>query len=224
MSKRIKLRDRLLPDYTNGEEVFNMVTHIVGGAWGIFALVMCVIISVMHKSVSGIICSSVFGFSMIVLYTMSSVYHGLRTTTSKKVFQIIDHCTINFLIAGTYTPILVCRLAPFYPIHAWINFAVVWILAALAITLTAIDMTKYKVFSMVCYIGMGWSVLFCIDKVFKVLGPVGFALLLGGGVLYTVGVLFYKFGKTKKYFPSIFHIFDLLGSISQTLCIMFYVL
>ena len=224
MKNRIKLKDRILPVYTNGEEIFNMVTHIVGGAIGIAALVLCVIISAFHESVGGILTSIVFGVSMITLYTMSSIYHGLRTDTSKKVFQIIDHCTIYFLIAGTYTPILVCGMADEYPVAAWVTFGVVWGLAALATTLTAIDLSKYKVFSMICYIGMGWSILFSIDKCFLSLGVFGFSLLLGGGVLYTLGVLFYKLGKKKKYFHSIFHIFVLLGSISQTLCIMFFVL
>jgi len=224
MTERIKLKDRTLPVYTRGEEVFNMVTHIVGGAVGIAALVFCVMISVLHGNGVGVICSVVFGVSMITLYTMSSIYHGLRTDLSKKVFQVIDHCTIYFLIAGTYTPILVCKLAGSYPTEACLTFAAVWGLCVIATTLTAIDMTRYKVFSMICYIGMGWSIIFSITKTYEVLGAEGFALLLGGGLLYTFGVLFYQAGKKKKYFHSIFHIFVLLGSISQTLCIMFYVL
>ena len=223
MTERIKLKDRKLPVYTVGEEIFNMVTHIVGGAVGIATLVLCVLIAAGHGSIVGILTSIVFGVSMITLYTMSSIYHGLRTDMSKKVFQIIDHCTIYFLIAGTYTPILVCKMAPKYPLEGWGTFAVVWGLAALATTLTAIDMRKYRVFSMICYVGMGWSIIFSIDKCFDVLGPIGFSLILGGGILYTVGVIFYNIGKKKKYFHSIFHIFVLLGSISQALAIMFYV-
>ena len=178
----------------------------------------------LNKSVTGVLSSVVFGTSMIVLYTMSSIYHGLRTSTSKKVFQIIDHCSIYFLIAGTYTPVLVCSLAKTHPVAAWLTFGVVWGLAALATTLTAIDLKKFKVFSMICYIGMGWSIIFSIKWVYEVLTFPGFALLLGGGLFYTFGVIFYKLGKNKKYFHSIFHIFVLLGSILQTLCIIFYVL
>ena len=155
MTARTKLKDRILPKYTGGEEIFNMVTHIVGGAIGIATLVLCVVISALKGSVSGVICSAIFGASMVTLYTMSSIYHGLRTNTAKKVFQVIDHCTIYFLIAGTYTPMLICGLMRTAPVAAWITFAAVWGLAIVATTLTAIDLKKYKVFSMVCYIGMG---------------------------------------------------------------------
>ena len=221
--KRTKLRDRILPTYTTGEEIFNMVTHIVGGAVGIATLVLCVIISALHESVSGVLCSVVFGVSMILLYTMSSIYHGLHVNMAKKVFQVIDHCTIYFLIAGTYTPILVCGLAKEHPVAAWVTFGVVWGLAALAVTLNAIDLAKYKVFSMICYIGMGWAILFTIREIYQVLGTGGFLLLLGGGILYSGGVLFYQMGKRKKYFHSIFHILVLLGSIAHSLCVMLFV-
>ncbi len=222
--KRIPLRQRLLPKYTRGEEIFNMVSHIVGGAVGIASLVLCVIIAALKGSVAGIICGAIFGASMILLYTMSSIYHGLRTHISKLVFQIIDHCTIYFLIAGTYTPFLVCALAKKYPIQAWLTFAAVWGTAIVAVVLNAIDLKKYKVFSMISYVVVGWAILPSITLIFDVLGAEGFALLLGGGILYTVGVIFYSFGKKKKYFHSIFHLFVLAGSIAHALSVMFYVL
>ncbi len=225
MSKnRVKLRDRMLPSYTKGEEIFNMVTHIVGGAIGIATLVFCILIPAFRGSLSGILCGITFGASMILLYTMSSVYHGLRPNMAKKVFQVIDHCTIYFLIAGTYTPILVCNMAKTYPLAAWLTFAAVWGLAAIAVTLTAIDLHKYKVFSMICYIGMGWAVIFSIRQALECLGLQGFMLVLGGGLFYTFGVLFYKLGKNKKYFHSIFHIMVLMGSICHSCAVMFYVL
>lgn len=221
---RTKLKDRILPSYTKGEEIFNMVTHIVGGGLGVVVLTLCVIISAIHGSVRGILTSIVFGVSMIMLYTMSSIYHGLRTNMSKKVFQVIDHCTIYFLIAGTYTPILFCGIAKINPTAAYINFGVVWGFAALATVFTAIDLKKYQIFSMICYIGMGWSIIFSISDAYRVLQPVGFSLLLGGGIFYTVGAVLYGVGKKKKYFHSIFHIFILLGSICHSLCIMIFVL
>jgi hemolysin III len=224
MTERTKIRDRELPSYTKGEVIFNMVTHIVGGAVGIAALVLCVIISALRGNVLGIVCSAIFGGSMVLLYTTSSVYHGLRTTTPKKVFQVLAHCTIYWLIAGTYTPMLACGLAQTSPLAALIILAVVWILAIVATVLTAIDLRKYKVFSMICYIGMGWAIIFSIDKMYSALGPSGFWLLLSGGIAYTGGVIFYKLGGNLKYFHSIFHIFTLIGSIMHTLCVMFYVL
>ena len=221
---RTPLRARALPVYTKGEEIFNMVTHIVGGGVGIVTLVLCVLISAFRDSVTAVLSSVVFGISMTTLYTMSSIYHGLRPNTSKRVFQIIDHCTIYFLIAGTYTPFLLCALMRTKPIAAWITFAVVWGLTALAITLNAIDLAKYKVFSMICYVAIGWSIIFSIKGIYDALGAAGFFLLLGGGCLYTFGILFYALGKKKKYFHSIFHIFVLLGSITHALSVMFYVL
>lgn len=224
MKKRIPLRDRVLPFYTKGEEIFNMVTHIVGGAIGVAALTLCVVLSALRGSVAGVITGAVFGTSMVVLYTMSSIYHGLPVNTAKKVFQIMDHCTIYFLIAGTYTPILICGMAPRYPWEAWITFGVIWGLTVLATVLTAIDIAKYKVFSMICYIGIGWAILPTVNKAIETLTPVGFSLVLGGGIFYTAGAVFFKIGKKKKYFHSIFHILTLLGSICHILAILFFVL
>ncbi len=221
---RIRLRDRILPAYTKGEEVFNMVSHIVGGAIGIATLVFCVLIPALRGSVAGGICGAVFGFSMTALYCMSSIYHGLRPNLAKRVFQIMDHCTIYFLIAGTYTPILVCCMARKYPVAAWITFGAVWGLAALAVTLTAIDLHKYKVFSQVCYIGMGWAVIFSMPQALDSLGRDGFLLVLIGGILYTGGAIFFRLGKKRKYFHSIFHLLTLVGSILHALAVMFYVL
>lgn len=222
--KRIRLIDRVLPVYTKGEEVFNMVTHIVGGAVGIAALVLCVIKAAFGADVIGIICGSIFGVSMITLYAMSCIYHGLHVGTAKKVFQIMDHCTIYFLIAGTYTPILLCSLIKEYPVNAWITFGAVWGLTALSVTLIAIDIAKYKVFGMLAYLGMGWAIIFSIKQVYEVIGPVGFAFLLGGGLLYTGGTLFFCAGKRKKYCHSVFHIFVVLGSIAHSVCILFFVI
>lgn len=221
---RTKLCDRVLPTYTVGEEIFNMVSHIVGGALGVITLVACVLIAAFDQNAMGVVCSAVFGVSMITLYTMSSVYHGLKSKAAKKVFQVIDHCTIYFLIAGTYTPMVLCGLMRTSPVWAWIIFSIVWGCAALATTLTAIDLKKYKVFSMICYIAMGWAILLSIKDMHIALGNAGFALLLSGGIFYTGGVIFYKLGKDKKYFHSIFHLFTLVGSITHALCVMFYVL
>ena len=123
--KRTRLSDRLLPDYTKGEEIFNMTSHIVGGGLGAAALVLCVVFSALHRDPWAIVGSSIYGVSLITLYTMSSVYHGLRAGTAKKVMQVLDHCTIYFLIAGTYTPVLLCSIRPVSPVTAWILFGVV---------------------------------------------------------------------------------------------------
>jgi len=224
MAKRIKLRDRHLPDYTRGEEIMNMVTHIVGGSIGVLILAACVLKAVFERNTLGIIGSAIYGFTMVVLYTMSSVYHGLRPSTGKKVMQIIDHCTIYFLICGTYTPILLSAFVPVYPVLGWGLLGAEWAFAFLAATLTAIDLKKYKVFSMICYISMGWGIIFFLPQAVAVLTKPGFFLLLSGGIAYTVGAILYGIGSKTRWFHSVFHIFVVLGSVLQALAIILYVL
>ena len=222
--KRTKLSDRQLPDYTRGEEVMNMVTHIVGGAVGIVALTLCVIRAALHNNVWGVVTSAIYGATMIAMFTISSVYHGLRPNLGKKVMQVIDHCTIYILIAGTYTPIVLTAFRPLYPALGWGLFFVEWGLAAIAITLTAIDLKKYNVFSMICYIGMGWAVIPFAKQILEVLTLPGFLLLLFGGVAYTVGSILYGLGKKRKWMHSVFHIFVVLGALLQFLSVFFYAL
>ena len=160
---------------------------------------------------------------MITLYTGSSVYHGLTHPTAKKVMQVVDHCTIYFLICGTYTPILLTAIREVSPIWAWTIFALVWGLAAMATTLTAIDLKKYSKLSMACYIGMGWCIILAWDVTVRAIATPGLWLLIGGGVAYTVGAVLYGIGKKHRYMHSVFHLFVVLGSILQFLCIFFYV-
>ena len=202
----------------------NMVTHIVGGGLGILILVGCLIKAILAKNVLGIVGSAIFGGTMVVLYTMSSVYHGLHAGTGKKVMQIIDHCTIYFLICGTYTPILLAGFVPVYPLLGWGLLVAEWGLAILAATLTAIDLKKYNIFSMICYIAMGWGIIFFLPKAIAVLTKPGFMLLLSGGIAYTVGAILYGIGSKHKWFHSVFHIFVVLGSVLQALAIILYVL
>ncbi|MGN0383759.1 MAG: hemolysin III family protein [Eubacterium sp.] len=221
---RVKLKDRVLPSYTKGEEIFNMVSHIVGGAIGIAVLVLCIIQAAVNGTAWGVVSSAIYGASMIIVYTISSIYHGLTPPTAKKVFRILDHCDIYLLIAGTYTPVALAGIRPVYPVTGWIIFGIVWGCAALAITLTAIDMEKYQVFSMICYLVMGWCIIFFFSKTYSVLGMRGIILLVAGGIAYTVGAILYGIGKKHKYMHSIFHLFIVAGSILQFFAILFYVL
>lgn len=220
---RTKLADRTLPNYTRGEEIFNMVSHIVGGGLGVIVTVLCVALAAVHQNVWGVVGCAIYGASMITLYTCSSVYHGLTHPTAKKVMQVVDHCTIYFLICGTYTPILLTAIREVSPIWAWTIFALVWGLAAMATTLTAIDLKKYSKLSMACYIGMGWCIILAWDVTVRAIAAPGLWLLIGGGVAYTVGAVLYGIGKKHRYMHSVFHLFVVLGSILQFLCIFFYV-
>ena len=222
---RTKLKDRELPTYTKGEEIFNMVSHIVGGAIGLIGMVLCIIFSAIHQNSYAIVGSIIYGISMIFLYTMSSIYHGLKPTRkAKKVMQILDHCTIYVLIAGTYTPILLSSIMKVDQVAAWTMLAIVWIFAILGIVLNAIDLKQFRVFSMICYLLMGWCIVFKASLLPDILGTAGLVLLVSGGVAYTVGAVIYGLGKKHKWMHSIFHMFILLGSLLQFFCILLYVM
>ena len=222
--KRTKLKDRSLPDYSKGEELLNTVTHILGAALGVMALILCLLEAVANRNVWGIVGSGIYGASMIALYCVSSVYHGMKPGMGKRVMQVVDHCTIYFLIAGSYTPIVLSALRPVYPALAWGLFGFVWVLAILAVVLTAIDLKKYNVFSMICYVGIGWAVLPFMSQTLQVLTLPGFLLLLAGGIAYTIGAVLYGIGGKRKWMHSVFHVFVVLGSGLQFLAIWGYAL
>ena len=223
--KRTKLADRILPSYTKGEEIFNMVSHIVGGVAGIVTIVLCSVFGVIRGNAYGVVSGVLFGVSMIFLYTMSSLYHGLKpNSNSKKVFQILDHCAIFILIAGSYTPFALCTLREYSTALGWVIFGVIWGFAILGITLNAIDLKKYKVFSMICYLAMGWCIIVRGDLLPKLLGINGFTLLLAGGIVYTIGAILYGIGKKHKYVHSVFHLSVFLGNLLHVLCVLIYVM
>ncbi len=201
-----------------------MVSHIVGGGIGVVVLMVGVILSALKSDAWGVVTAAIYGASLILLYTMSSVYHGLRPPMAKKVLQVLDHCTIYFLIAGTYTPITLCGIRRVSPEWAWLIFGLVWGLAIVATVFTAIDLKKYSVFSMICYIGMGWCVIIAVKPVMQAIAPAGLALLLAGGISYTVGAILYGLGKRVKWMHAIFHLFVVIGSILHALCVLFYIL
>ena len=223
--ERTPLCARVLPNYTRGEEIFNMVTHIVGGALGVAVLVLCVVKSAICGDAWSVIGSAIYGASMILLYSVSSVYHGLGfgVPMAKKVMQVVDHCTIYLLIAGTYTPILLTSIRSVSPATAWVLFGVEWGFATLGAVLNAIDLKKYSKFSMLCYIGMGWGIVFAAKTAVKAIPFMGLVFLLLGGIAYTIGAVIYAVGKKHRYMHSIFHIFVVVGSILQFFSILFWV-
>jgi hemolysin III len=220
LAYRTPLKDRTLPDYTRGEEIFNMVSHTVGGGFAIAALLACLCVGAWQHSIWAVICSLIYGAAMINLYAMSSIYHGLKPENPKKVFQVIDHCAIYFLIAGTYTPITLVTLRPIYPGLAWGITVFVWICCFAGAALTAIDLHKFMVISMILYIGMGWSVVVFAKQVLEAVPSDAFVWLIAGGVAYTIGSVLYGIGKKRRYMHSLFHLFVLAGSILHFVCIL----
>jgi len=221
MAKRIKLCDRTLPSYTLSQELVNAISHGAGALFGIAALILCVKKS-LGIGVIETVASAVYGFCLIALYTLSCVYHSLGRNTGKKVLQIIDHCAIYFLIAGSYTIICLGSIRRAVPVLGWSIFALEWILCAIATSLTAIDLKKYQAFSMVCYIGMGWAVIPTAGKVLAIIGAAGFGYLLAGGITYTIGAVLYGLGSKKPWMHSVFHLFVLAGSVLQFICFYYF--
>ncbi len=215
-----------LPFYLHSEEIFNMVTHIVGGGLSVIGLILGVLFSVLKKP-GDIVCllsMIIFGITSITLYAISSIYHGLHINKGKRVFQVLDHCTIYILIAGTYVPITLIGLADHMPYNV-ILLAVVVLLAILGVVLNATMMRKtvVKVISMILYIAIGWGIIFFYPwLVDGCLGIGGTWLLIAGGITYTVGSILYGIGSKKRYWHSIFHIFVIGGTVFQYLCVLLY--
>ena len=213
---RTKLDDRVLPKYSKGEEITNMTSHIVGAAFGVVATILCIVFAAIHGNVYGVVSGTIYGITMIVLYTMSSIYHGLSPKLKgKKVMQVIDHCSIFLLIAGSYTPFALCTLRQNDPFTGWLIFAIIWGFAILGIVLNAIDLKKYKVFSMICYLAMGWCIIFKITILPELLTWNGFILLLSGGIVYTLGMIPFALLKGKKSAHFIWHLIVMAGVIIQ---------
>ena len=213
-SRRNKCQALGLPLYSLGEEVFSSVSHGVSALISVASLVLLLIFC--EKIPVKVVSTAVYGAMMVVLFAASAIYHGLGLNQAKVVFRSIDHCTIFLLIAGTYTPItLVCLGGA----QGWAMFGVVWAAALSGIILNAISVERFKVFSMICYLAMGWVVVFAMGTLWTNLSGTGFWCLLAGGVLYTVGAVLYGFGKRVPYMHSVFHLFVLAGSVLHTISV-----
>lgn len=213
-----------LPGYTRGEEIANMVTHIIGGVFALAAIPLLVVTAALHGDPWAVVSGAVYGATLLIMFTVSSIYHGLKPGKAKRVMRVIDHCDIYFLIAGTYTPILLVGIRPINPAMAWTLFGVEWGLAAVAVTLNAVDLKRFEKISMVCYIGMGWGVIVMIEPTIQAMTMSGFALLLAGGIAYTIGAVLYAVGKKVRYIHSVFHVFVLIGSVLHFLAILLYIM
>ncbi len=205
--------------YSIGEEIFNSVSHGVGA---ILAVVGCGLL--MNRAAglgyAAVISCAVYGFALFMMYTMSSLYHAVSDPKSKAVLRIFDHCTIFLLITGTYAPYTLVTLG------GWLGVTIISVLVVLTIVgiiLNAVNMERFKKLSMLLYVAMGWCIIAAFGTLVENLALPGIVLLLMGGVVYTLGIVFYKM-KGKKYMHSVWHLFVLCGSILQFLSIYLYVL
>ena len=215
---------RTLPDYTRGEELFNAVSHIVGSILSVAALAICLVVAITRGSVWSIVSGAVYAVSLFILYTMSGIYHGLKHTGAKRVFQVLDHCVIFLLIAGTYTPFLLCTMRLSHPWLTLSMMLLVWGCAVVGIILNVIDLKKYAKFSMTAYLGMGWSVILVVKPFITLFPQQGLVLVVVGGFFYTLGAALYGLGKKHRYMHGVFHIFVLIGSITHFFAVVLYCL
>ena len=219
---RTKLADRTLPTYTRGEELFNMISHIVGGAFGVTVLALCCVVASLHRNYWGLAGGIIYGLMMIFVYTMSSVYHGLRNEAPKKVLQVLDHCSIYAMIFGTYMPVLLTGIRAYDKGVFYALLAALTVGTAVGVTFTAIDFHRYKYIAKGGYFIVGWSAIFALRPLLAAFGWPFFLWLLAGGVVYCLGMIFFVLGIWHKFCHSVFHLFILAGSVLQFIGIFRY--
>jgi len=207
-----------LPKYKLGEELLNSISHGVGVLLSIAGLVLGIIKASSGLALFGIL---IYSISSIILYLMSCMYHSLKPNNAKRIFRIIDHCSIFILIAGTYTPIVLLKLPQSI---GWTIFGIVWPIAIIGITLNSIDIKKFKKVSMALYLIAGWCIIFSFKSLWKNMNHLGILFIFIGGIIYTIGAIIYGIGKKYKYMHSIFHIFCIIASVFFFISIYFYVL
>lgn len=225
MSRVDVVSERRLPSYSQGEEIFNVVSHAVGVLLGIDMIIKNI---TLHQNTIQLVTGCLFGLSLVILYSVSCTYHGLspegKELEEKKKFQVVDHCSIPILIIGTYIPFALAVVEPLDPGLGWTLLGIVTLVGGTIIALNAIDLERFKVITMIGYFLMGGSMLFASNLLISGLTDTGFHLFLGGGVAYSIGAIFYGLGgKKKKWMHSVFHVFCILGSLLHYYCICIYV-
>lgn len=217
-----KKKERIsVPSYTLCEELVNSISHGVAAAFSIWGLVM-LIIKASKVGAMAVTTVTLFGTTMILLYTISCIYHALSPRiTGKKVMRVIDHCNVFLLVFGTIIPI---ALVGMKGICGWIYFGIVGFITLLGIIFSAINVEKNEKIEVVCHLVNGWSAVLFIKPLIAGVGVTGLVLIILGGVMYSIGALLYGLGSTKKYMHSVFHFFCIFGSIFHYIAIYLYVL
>ena len=196
-----------IPPYTLGEELFNAISHGVGGLWSVAALVLLLCKA---KGPLAVVTCACFGAAMVMLYVISCVYHALSPRTEgKKVLRVLDHCTVFWLLLCTYLPVSLLGVGGAL---GWTLLGIVFAFAATGIVFNAIQVDKFKLVSVLCELVCGWSILLAIPRLLATMGPAGVRMLALGGVMYTVGAILYGLGAKKKYMHSVFHLFCMAGT------------
>ena len=202
---------------SKAEEIANFVSHTAGAGLAILGFIMLIIRASWYNNIPALISYIIFSLGLMVLYTMSSIYHGLKPSTAKNVFEILDHSSIYFLIAASYTPFLVLGLKS----NMGITLLVIqWIICIIGITFKAFFTGKFKGISTIVYLIMGWMIVFSWNELIAKISPISLGFLIAGGILYSLGTIFYMW-KVCKFNHMIWHIFVILGSTSHYVAVWF---
>ncbi len=210
-------RDKL---YTLGEEIAHAATHGLGVVLAITGLTALVARATLYGDTWHIVVSAIFGATLVLMYAASTLYHSIPLPRAKKVLRIIDHSTIYFLIAGTYTPFTLVTL---HGPWGWLLFGITWGLALAGVVFKIHATGRFEKLSLAIYLGMGWCILIAIKPLWRALEPGGLILMALGGLAYTGGVAFYVWERL-RYHHAIWHAFVLAGSVLQYFAIFFYVI
>lgn len=208
-----------IPHYTLGEEIFNAISHGVGGLLSVLALVLML---ARARGTLAAVSVSLFGAAMVTLYVISCVYHALsRRTEGKKVLRVIDHCNVFLLVLCTYVPVALLGVGGAL---GWALLSVVAAFAVTGIVFNAVRVDKFKVLSVVCHLVSGWSILLGVPRLLETMGRAGVLFLVLGGSMYSVGAALYGLGAKKKYIHSVFHLFCLAGTFCHFWAVYCYLL
>ncbi len=202
------------------EEIFNSITHGTGALMSLAGLVLLIVFASLYGEARHIVSCAIFGVSLVLLYTASTLYHSFRKPNVKFVFKIIDHSCIYILIAGTYTPFMLVAVRG---VLGWTIFGIVWGMTVLGILFKSFFIHRFKIFSTLAYIAMGWIAIFAIKPIFQNLSEGAIFWLIAGGLAYTVGTIFYAWKKL-PFNHAIWHSFVLAGSICHFVAVLFYVI
>ena len=206
------------PDYNLAEELISAISHGLGALFGVAALVLC-LLAASDDGAAAVVGAAVYGGSMVLLYTCSTIYHSLRVNLAKRVFRVLDHCGVYLLIAGTYTPLMLVSMYGQSQVTAVVMLVVIWAAAAVGIVFSSISLRRFRVLSAICYMAMGWCVIFFLPALLAAIDTVSLILLVAGGVLYTGGAIFYGVGRKVKYMHGVWHVFCLAGSVLHFLVV-----
>jgi hemolysin III len=216
----MKMSDTPARPWSLGEEISHAVSHGVGAALAIAGLAGLVAVAARHGNAWHLVSSAVFGATMVLLYTASTLYHAIPHPRAKRVFRILDHSAIYLLIAGTYTPF---TLGPLRGPWGWALFGIVWTGAIAGVIFKSVALGRAPILSVVLYAAMGWSVVFAFGPLVRALAPGGLALLFAGGLCYTLGLVFYAWERL-RFNHFVWHLFVLAGTILHYFAVLLFVL